>query len=265
MPTTEVDARAAYDSLADVYDRLIGAGAHDAWLGALEELARSCGLHGRRLLDVACGTGSSFLPLLERGYEVTACDISPGMVRQARRRARGRAHVFVADMRALPSVGRFDLITCLDDALNHLLSAGDVRDALAGMESNLAPGGLIVFDVTTPATYRSGRTQFVELGRSVLVMRDGEAALERAGGATQLTVERFRRMPLGLWRRTTSSHGHRHYPLADIRELLANAGLEATAVRGQWPGGRLTPAPDESRHHKLVVVARREGEMRYGP
>jgi SAM-dependent methyltransferase len=264
----EATARAAYDSLAPVYDRLLDPSAHEGWVGTLESLARVYGLSGRRVLDVACGTGSSFLPLLERGYEVTACDISPRMARQARRRARGRARVVVADMRALPVLGRFDLVTCLDDALNHLLEPGDVARAFTGMAANLAPGGLVVFDVTTVATYRGGRTEFVELGERVIVMRDGEAVIEHAGDATQLTVELFRRTPIGLWRRTTSSHGHRHYPLAQIRGLLAAAGLRAVAVRGQRRGGRLVAEPDESRHHKLVVVAartREEGSMRYGP
>src|ERR671937_1600785 len=105
------------------------------------------------------------------------------------RRARGRARVVVADMRALPALGRFDLVTCLDDALNHVLEPDDVTRTFAGMAANLAPSGRIVFDVTTVATYRGGRTEFVELGERVIVMRDGEAVIERAGDATQLTVE----------------------------------------------------------------------------
>ena len=56
---------------------------------------------------------------------------------------------------SLPVLGSFDLITCIDDALNHLLSEDDVRDALASMARNLAPGGLLVFDVNTLATYRT--------------------------------------------------------------------------------------------------------------
>jgi SAM-dependent methyltransferase len=268
MNSTVASARAAYDSLAPVYDRLMDPGSHDAWVGALEALAHDHGLRGRRALDVACGTGSSFLPLLDRGYDVTACDISPRMARQARRRARGRARVLVADMRALPPLGRFDLITCLDDALNHLLTADDVRRALAGMAENLTPEGRIVFDVTTLATYRGGRTEFVELPERVIVLRDGEAVIACAGDATQLTVELFRRTPIGLWRRTTSSHGHRHYPLAEIRGLLRAAGLEPLAIRGQRRGGHLVAEPDEGRHHKLVVVAarmREEATMRFGP
>ena len=77
MTTATLDpAEAAYDALAPAYDILTADYDYDAWLSAIERVAIAHGLTGRRVLDVACGTGKSFLPLLERGYEVTACDIS---------------------------------------------------------------------------------------------------------------------------------------------------------------------------------------------
>src|ERR671937_3292070 len=74
----------AYERLAPVYDLLTAGYDHPTWLGELELLARAHGLSGRRLLDLACGTGKSFLPMLARGYSVSACDISPAMVEIAR-------------------------------------------------------------------------------------------------------------------------------------------------------------------------------------
>ena len=38
---------------------------------------------GERVLDVACGTGKSFMPFLARGWDVTACDLSPAMLARA--------------------------------------------------------------------------------------------------------------------------------------------------------------------------------------
>jgi SAM-dependent methyltransferase len=105
---------------------------------------------------VACGTGKSFMPLVRRGYEVTACDISPGMVELARAKLPPDAadRVVVADMRALPWRGAFDLVTCLDDAVNYLLTDGDLQAALRGMSAALRPGGVAVFDVNSLRTYR---------------------------------------------------------------------------------------------------------------
>ena len=54
-------------------------------------------------------------------------------------------------MRELPDFGEFDLVWALDDAINYLLSAEELEQALSGMRANLAPGGLLMFDVNTPA------------------------------------------------------------------------------------------------------------------
>src|SRR3954453_9117831 len=125
----EDPAVAAYELLAPFYDLYTHDYAHEDLLGEIEAIALEHGLGGRRLLDVGCGTGKSFLPMLARGYEVTACDISPAMVERALRKVAGRARVVVADMRALPRLGQFDLITCLDDAVNYLLDEGELATA----------------------------------------------------------------------------------------------------------------------------------------
>ena len=72
-------ARRAYDVLAPSYDAFtLGFGyKYETWTATLLAKAEEEGLRGNRLLDVACGTGFSFIPLLERGWEVTGCDISP--------------------------------------------------------------------------------------------------------------------------------------------------------------------------------------------
>src|SRR5690349_20407066 len=128
----------AYDGLAPHYDAFTAGYEYDRWLDALEAMARAAGLDGRRLLDIGCGTGKSFLPMVERGYEVVACDLSPSMVARAREKvAPGRAEVVVADMRKLPQLGTFDLVTCLDDAVNYLTSSDQLRAALEGFRRNL--------------------------------------------------------------------------------------------------------------------------------
>src|SRR6185369_2545917 len=108
-------ARVAYDAFARDYDDFTAHHDYEAWMTDLEAFALDAGLRGMRLLDVACGTGKSFGPLLERGYAVTACDLSPAMLALASAKAGGRAELSVQDMRALPALGTFDLITCLDD------------------------------------------------------------------------------------------------------------------------------------------------------
>jgi ubiquinone/menaquinone biosynthesis C-methylase UbiE len=69
--------RDAYEDLAAAYELLTAGYPHGRWLAALVALAGEHGLRGRDALDVACGTGTSFLPLLARGFTVVGCDLSP--------------------------------------------------------------------------------------------------------------------------------------------------------------------------------------------
>src|SRR5688572_3045350 len=179
-------ATAAYDSVAPGYDLLTAGYEYDRWIDALEELAREHGLLGSRLLDVACGTGKSFLPFLERGYEVAACDVSPAMVAIADDKAGGRASCSVADMCALPVLGAFDLVTCLGDALNHLPDLVAVGAALDGFAANLAPGGLAVLDLNTLSAYREVPDAVAEDDDRLVVWNGGAAAISEPGGAAVL-------------------------------------------------------------------------------
>jgi SAM-dependent methyltransferase len=261
----ETPSEAAYDPIASGYDLLTADWPYQDWLEAIERVARDHGLRGDRVLDAACGTGKSFLPLLDRGYRVTAVDASRTMAAIAAAKAGGRADVRVADLRALPRYGHgFDLITCLDDVVNHLPTEADVVLALRGLRRNLAPGGLLIFDVNTLAAYRAAPTLVAEDARRVVIWQGEGARLERAGDTGRVRMQVIERAPGGLWRREVATWPHRHYPLRRLRELAAAAGLCVLDVLGQHSGARLATPPDEDVHPKLLLVAtgeRRDDEL----
>jgi SAM-dependent methyltransferase len=252
-------ALATYEALANAYDEQTADYGHDRWLTVLERLAVEHGLAGRRVLDVACGTGKSFVPLLDRGYDVTACDLSPSMVAVARRRLLDPARAFVADMRALPAMAKFDLVTCLDDAVNYLLEPRDLEAALASMRSALRPGGLLVFDTNTLLTYRTDFTSdwVAESGEHLFCWRGESDPWAASGAVHAATAEVFTRTAGDRWTRTTCRHLQRHHPRRAVERALARAGLRLRAVRGQTTGARLHREADEERHSKLVFVAQR--------
>ncbi len=257
MKTTPAPAALlAYERLAPVYDRFTDSYDHDGWVDRLEELARRHGLRGRRLLDVACGTGKSFVPLARRGYDVWACDLSPAMVALARHatKAVAPARVIVADMRQLPELGAFDLVTCLDDAVNYLLDDDELLAAFTGVARLLAPGGLYLFDANSLSTYRDGFTSRATFERPLAdAIWRGETTGPIAPGAICSASIEIGGGP----RAAVSRHVQRHHPQATIRALLASAGLDCRAVLGQSPGGVLHEDADEEAHTKLVYVARR--------
>jgi len=244
-------AEAAYEAIAAVYDDFTAHHDYDLWLGnLLAELARH-GLRGDRLLDVGCGTGKSFLPMLDRGWDVTGCDVSPAMLAIAKSKAGDAARLIVADMRELPLLGKFDLVWALDDAVNYLLSLDELRRALTGMSENLARQGLLIFDMNTLTTYREffAETSVVELGGRRLIWR-GEAATDAAAGS--ICEARFETENAEI---APHIHRQRHFPEADVRASLAAAGLECLAVFGHGEDAVLRRPLDEDVHTKAVYIA----------
>jgi SAM-dependent methyltransferase len=249
--------RLAYDALAPAYDAFTAAYRHDRWLDEIERVAKGHGLRGRALLDIACGTGKSFLPLLERGYAVTACDLSPEMARRAANKAPD-ARVLVADMRALPALGRFDLVTCLDDALNYLLAPEEIRRALAGIAEHLTADGLAIWDVNTLSMVRSSFSSdwVADRGEWFLAWHGMGSTDTGAGGLVEARVDAFRRRG-ATWTRSTSHHRQRHWPIGEMRRLAQESGLLVLEVLGQHRGAQLEPGCNEDEHIKALFVARR--------
>jgi SAM-dependent methyltransferase len=250
-------AEQAYEALAPAYDDFTAHHDYGLWLGELLPRLEGHGLSRGRLLDVGCGTGKSFLPMLERGWEATACDISPSMLELARAKAGDAADFAVADMRSLPVFGEFDLVWCLDDAVNYLLSVEELEEALSAMRANLAPDGLLLFDVNTIQAYRSffAETESVERGGRKLVWRGQAPADAQPGGIYESHFEA--ELP-GGGEADIEKHVHRqrHYPEAVVLATLERSGLECLDVYGHGFDAILEQPVEELVHTKMVYISR---------
>src|ERR1041384_4115621 len=213
-------AEGAYEAIAPVDDVFTAHHDYELWLGNVLPIARSHGLSGRRLLDVGCGTGKSFLPMLARGWEVTACDISPSMLEIARAKAGDAVALSVADMRELPVYGEFDLVWCLDDAVNYLLSEEEMEQALSRMRANLAPDGMLVFDANCLNAYHTffSEEQRVRRAGRHLLWRGQGSGLDTPPGAI---VEACLEVDEGDDGEPIVAHVHRQrpFPQTDLRSV----------------------------------------------
>ena len=90
--------RARYDRIAGIYDRL-ETRSFQQWRTVLWERVQ-----GPRVLEIGVGTGKN-MPFYQKGWQITALDLSPRMLEQAKRRAE-REHLEVdlllGDAQALP-------------------------------------------------------------------------------------------------------------------------------------------------------------------
>jgi SAM-dependent methyltransferase len=253
-------AQRTYEAMAPVYDDFTAHHDYEGWIADLLKPLEHHGLQGKRLLDVGCGTGKSFMPMLSRGWEVTGCDISAAMLELAREKAGEAVRLEVANMLELPRFGEFDLVWALDDAINYLLSSEELQRALAGMRGNLAPNGLLLFDVNELLAYRTffAETEVVERGGQRLVW-NGLAAKDVAPGSIcESRLEVFTgdgsADPDGA--AAAMTHRQRHFPEAGVLATLERAGLECLEIYGMYTDGILKQPLDDTIHTKAVYIAR---------
>jgi SAM-dependent methyltransferase len=251
-------AAAAYEAFAPFYDRFTAHHDYELWTSGLLRLAYAHGLTGNRVLDAGCGTGKSFLPLLARGFDVTACDQSPAMLEIAASKAGDAVELHCRDLRELDSLGEFDLITCLDDVANYVTEPDELTAALGGLASNLRPGGVLVFDTNTLTTYRTffSETVVIEEPGLVMVWRGMAGDAFPAGGRARATLDAFSEDEAG-WRRTISHHEQRHHPWPTLERSIESAGLRCLGVYGQDPAVNFDAELDELRHTKAVYLLSR--------
>jgi SAM-dependent methyltransferase len=246
------EVKQTYDTYASAYEDFNHGYMYERWTGRLLEKVEEAGLAGDRLLDIACGTGLSFVTMLERGWKVTGCDISPAMLEIAEEKFGDRAELFVADMRELPEVGEFDLIWAINDPLNYLLSVEELEATLDGMRRNLAPAGIALFDINTLVTYRTFFSQ------EVVVNQNGRQMVWKG----KLTPEE---VAPGVFAEASfeevgaegSAHVHRqrHFSREEVEGAFDRVGLKLVALYGEQDGD-LTLGLDENLHTKAVYLVR---------
>jgi SAM-dependent methyltransferase len=245
-------AQESNDFFASAYDDFNYRYQNTQWTGRLLRRAEAAGLSGDHLLDVACGTGLSFIPMLRRGWAVTACDISKEMLEIARSKVGDQVTLLQADMRELPVLGAFDLVWALNHPLNYLLSSEEFDAAITGMARNLKPGGILVFDVNTLATYRTffaDEFQVEVRGRKLVWSGRNRSETFMPGSFAEARFEAVGE--------PNSVHVHRqcHFPEGEVMDTLTSAGLNVIEVLGvSEPDGDLSTPLDEEAHTKAVYV-----------
>lgn len=219
---------APYRWLAEYYDTVF------AGMRAPMDAARAAILEPRILqeaqtvCDLACGTGDTALEFARRGLEVHAVDLSPGMCRRTREKAKTallKVRVIHADMRDFRLPHPVDLITCEFDAVNHVPKKSDLLLVAKCAARALQPGGSFYFDVNNRRGFERywGLTQWIEKPGVVVVMRGGQdAANDRAWTDVHWFV---REQDSVSWRRHDERVEQVCWSEAEVWDTLRKAGF----------------------------------------
>jgi SAM-dependent methyltransferase len=163
-----LDAVAPYRILAKVYDAVMEHVDYDFWAHYVAAILERHGVVAESVLELGCGTGSFALAFQHFvDVEYVATDGVPEMVERARSKLQDtRVAVELADFASFSIERQFDVILMLYDCLNYMLEEREIASFLSSCYKALAPGGLLVFDQSTPANSENNEGDFDYVGRS---------------------------------------------------------------------------------------------------
>ena len=243
-----LDTRQAFDGVASTYDSsnarnpLLRA-MRDRTRAALQDFVNPPG----RLLDLGCGPGTDVVYFAARGYDVTAIDWSPGMVREARTmiRAAGLHDVARVEQLGIDELDELDELAELAEidaapfdaaysSFGPLNCVTDLAHAARAIRARLRPGGVLVASI---------------IGR----ICPWEIALYLSRRDWRLATVRFTRtpVPVPLEGRTVWMQ---YWTPAEVARAFADAGFRRRALRTL---GLVTPPPYlqafADRHPRLIA------------
>ena len=209
----------------------------------------------RRLLDIACGTGTYAIELGTRGFDVTGIDNEERMVMLAREKPASKNVVFsLADMEGTVDEenvfsGRYDGAYCIGNSLPHLGSIAQVNRAVSLWYDALYPGGVLVVQIVN-------FKRFMKTGNTELpaVERDGFTFARRYDIAGPKSVDFVATLSSPHTEKMLTNTVRLHVIDADsLHQTLNQAGFGAI----EFFGGYDRRAYDEENSFLLIALAQK--------
>jgi len=226
------EPQASFSEFAGVYDRFMHYIDYPGWVRYACEILNLYNIRGRKLLDIACGTGTCVLLFAEKGFEVTGIDASQEMIAQALEKAGSDKHAALfqqQDMRDFRLGLKFNIATSFYDSINYLLTAEDVGRAFACAFESLEEGGAFIFDMNTEYALSEiwgSKTMKRNEGGVSSVWKNEYDPLTKICTLclTWLTREN------GKNREHVEIHRERAYGNAEVKSLLEKAGFKRIII-----------------------------------
>ncbi|KRF49785.1 methyltransferase [Bacillus sp. Soil745] len=243
-----------YERFAYVYDELMKDAPYEKWLMILTAKLEQYGIGGRKVLDLACGTGEMTVELAQHGFEVTGVDLSDEMLLVANEKAVKLGlsiPLFQQNMAELEGLGQFDCVTIFCDSLNYLRDEEDIVKTFSRVHEHLKDGGLFMFDIHSLYKMEeifSDHT-FAVNGEEVSYIWDCFPGEEPYSVEHDLSFF-VRDDESGLYDRFDELHYQRTYPVEQYKKWLEQAGFTVSEILAD-----LEEAPLVTETERILFVA----------
>jgi SAM-dependent methyltransferase len=197
------------------------------------------------LLDVACGTARHAIAFAAMGYEVTAVDYSPDLLRRARQnldRASASVALVEADMRTLDLGRSFDAVTCLFDSIGYPQDDEGIVAALRAMRGHLAANGVLAIEhlhaEALLAAHEPVKVRRWPLSEGGRLVRVSETRLDTERRVMAVDYELIEMRSDATYDHGRETQRNRFFSVAEMQALLERSGLapiEAVAAYRDAP------------------------------
>ncbi|CUS99949.1 class I SAM-dependent DNA methyltransferase [Candidatus Chrysopegis kryptomonas] len=139
-----------YTALAEIYDFVMRDVPYKRWSKYITKLMKNFQPKAKRILDLACGTGTMILLLKKQGFEVDGVDSSAQMIEKAKMKVKSDdVKFFVSDMLDFKTDKKYDVALCLYDSVNYLPRIENFYKLFENVWGSLDDQGIFIFDIST--------------------------------------------------------------------------------------------------------------------
>jgi len=221
-----------FSNFAKVYDSFMHFVDYEGWAKYVKRILDFYDIKGKKLLDLACGTGKCSVLFAEESFEVTGIDISQSMLDVAKAKQESTQYniqYFCQDIRKFNVPEKADIAISLYDSLNYILEKNDLQETFFCVYNALGKEGIFIFDMNTEYALKhiwgNGKIRRNEGGvKSVWQNEYDDAARIATLNLTWQVKED------GKKKEYFELHKERAYPNEEILDMLKKAGFSLSVI-----------------------------------
>lgn len=222
----------AYSGFAQIYDEYMHPEDHQRWFNGVQELIKKYSRPTKKVLELACGSGSMSILFAKAGYDLIGLDLSEEMLMIAKDKAlRDRVKIgfFQQDMTEYELNQKFDTVLCICDGMNYVLEDEALERLFSRVHQSLKDEGTFIFDISTyyKLKYILGDSTIAEAQeKSAFIW---ENFYDETLDILSFELSVFTKEN-GLYRRNDEVHEQRAFKVEEIKEL-SNRYFELLTVQ----------------------------------
>lgn len=218
-----------------------------------DKIIKQNNVKGKKILDLACGTGSLSIELAKLKYKVIGVDGSTDMLSEAMNKRYEQNVDILFIHQAMENLELFeaqDVIICALDSINHITDINTLQKAMRKISLYLNTDGIFIFDVNSKYKHYnllSAKTYVYDCENVYCVWQNSETE----NNIVNIDLDFFERND-DIYYRNSESFSERYYSEDELRMILKNAEMEVIDIYGD---DSFNPPNDKTQ--RLIFTAKK--------